>query len=97
MPTALEARRTKRSTAVVSLDRRFAQVARFEGPGRPTIATIDRGTNGSDPYLLRVIHEVGNAETVSVVGSDPVRLAFERKYVAINGRPERLRDAGSEG
>jgi hypothetical protein len=47
--------------------------------------------------LLRVIHEVGNAETVSVVGSDPVRLAFERKYVAINGRPERLRDAGSEG
>jgi len=81
----------------VSLDRRSAQVAHFEGADRPTIATIDRGTDGSDPYLLRVIHEVGDADTVSVVGSDPVRLAFERKYVAINGRPERLRDAGSEG
>lgn len=96
MTTALQPRRTTRSAAVVALDGRHAQVALFEGTSRPSVANIDRGTDGNDHYLLRVIHEVGDAEAVSVVGSDPVRLAFERKYVAINGRPERLRDANPE-
>lgn len=97
MTTALERRPAKRSAAVVSLDGRHAQVAVFEGTSRPSVTDIDRGTDGNDRYLLRVIREVGDAESVSVVGSDPVRLAFERKFVAINGRPERLRDANPQG
>jgi hypothetical protein len=97
MTTTLRPRRTRQTAAVVALDGRHAQVARFEGTSGPVVADIDRGTDGNDRYLLRVIHEVGDAETVSVVGSDPARLAFERKFVAIDGRPERLRDANPNG
>lgn len=96
MTTALQPLRTKRSATVVSLDGRHARVALFAGTSRPIFADIERGTDGSDHYLLRVIREVGDAEIVSVVGSDPARLAFERTYVAINARPERLRDASAE-
>jgi len=95
MATARHARPTRRTAAVVALDERHAQVALFEGTGRPMVADIDRGTDGDDQYLRRVVREVGDAADVAVVGSDPARLAFERKYVAINGRPERLRDASA--
>jgi hypothetical protein len=78
------------ATVVVAIDPRHARVGRFGSSGGPLLTDVP-GEPGSD-YLLRVVRAVGDAETINVVGSDPVRLAFEREYVAIVGHPERLRD-----
>jgi hypothetical protein len=78
------------SSVVVAIDSRHARVGRFASGGAPCVTDI-AGKPASN-YLLRVVRAVGDADVVGVVGSDPIRLAFEREFVSIVGHPERLRD-----
>jgi hypothetical protein len=82
-----------RHVAVVWLDRSHAVIAR--GPaGRAEIIEVDRSFDVESSYLLRVIHEAQDPERLVVMGTDAARVAFEREYVALHHRPDRLVDAG---
>ena len=45
-------------------------------------------------YLLRVAHEAAGCDRVVIMGPDASRIAFEREYVALYRRPDRLIDLG---
>jgi hypothetical protein len=83
------------ATAVVWLDRSRAMVARA-GAGRPEVTDVDRELDPEASYLLRVIHEAANCDRVVIMGPDASRIAFEREYVALYQRPDRLIDLGIE-
>jgi len=80
--------------AVVWLDRRHAYVAR-QHEGHPEVTEVPRDADTDEDYLLRVIHEAGNTDRVVVMGSDATRIDFEREYVALYRRPDRLIDVGA--
>jgi hypothetical protein len=78
-----------RPDAVVWVDERHAIVARSDGGGIET-TEIRRVGLAETRFLARVVHEIGDREHVMIVGPQPIRLALEREYVAINHRPDRL-------
>lgn len=80
----------QRPSAVVWIDARHAIVARTTDPNRIGMAEVDRGTDEEAEYLAHVVHEIGDRERVMIVGPSDVRLAFEREYVSITHRPDRL-------
>jgi hypothetical protein len=81
--------------ALIWLDHAHALVARPHDGG--TIVTaVDRSLDTEDRYLLRVMHEAVGSDRLFISGPDDLRLAFEREYVAIYQRPERLIDQGPE-
>jgi hypothetical protein len=91
-----------RPDAVVWVDERHAIVARSDGGGIET-TEIRRVDLAETRFLARVVHEIGDRQHVMIVGPQPIRLALEREYVAINHRPDRLigsppaaRGAGAE-
>ena len=55
---------------------------------------VDREADPEASYLLRIIHEAEDCERLVVMGPDASRVAFEREYVAIYRRPDRLIDVG---
>jgi hypothetical protein len=57
--------------------RHSAAVGRSDEPGR---------------YLAAVVDEIGEAARVVVLGADALRVDFEREYVAIGHRPDRIVD-----
>lgn len=79
--------------AVIWLDRSHALVARAHA-GRPEVTEVDRALDGESDYLLRVVHEAADCDKVVVMGPDASRVAFEREYVFLYHRPERLIDLG---
>jgi hypothetical protein len=83
------------STAVVWLDRSRAMVARTRA-GRPEVTDVDRQRDPEASYLFRVIHEAADCDRVVIMGPDASRIAFEREYVALYQRPDRLIDIGIE-
>jgi hypothetical protein len=85
----------RHSTAVVWLDPSRAMVARTRA-GRPEVTDVDREHGPEASYLLRVIHEAANCDRVVIMGPDASRIAFEREYVALYQRPDRLIDLGIE-
>jgi hypothetical protein len=79
--------------AVVWLDRSHALVARgLEGHAR--ITEVERASDTEPSYLLRIIHEAVGCDRLVVMGPDASRVAFEREYVSIYRRPDRLIDVG---
>ena len=84
---------TGRHAAVIWLDRSHALVARAIA-GRPEVVEVDRSFDGESSYLLRVIHEAADSDRLVVMGTDAARVAFEREYVALYHRPDRLIDVG---
>jgi hypothetical protein len=84
-------------SAVVWLNGREARVARTGTRGRPVVVTIRRGVGEVDPFLLRVVREIGDRERVVILGPGSARLALEREYVSLYRRPERLVDVEPEG
>jgi hypothetical protein len=76
--------------AVVWIDGEHAIVSGSEPDGETTTEEIDRGTATETEYLARVVHEIGDRATVSVIGPSSVRLALEREFVAISHRPDRI-------
>jgi hypothetical protein len=81
------------SAAVVWLDRSHALIAHARH-GLPAITEIDREEDLETEYLLRVAREAEDCDRVVIMGSDASRIAFEREYVALYRRPERLIDVG---
>jgi hypothetical protein len=81
------------AAAVVWLDRSHALVARAHD-GQSVITEVDRDLDPETQYLLRVAHEAAGCDRVVIMGPDASRIAFEREYVSIYRRPDRLIDLG---
>jgi hypothetical protein len=77
--------------AVVWVDGWHALVARSDD-GRRTITEIDREAGPELDYLLRVARETSDCDRLMILGSGEARLAFEREYVTLYRRPDRLVD-----
>ena len=77
--------------AVVWVDGWHALVARSD-EGRQTLIEVDREAAPELDYLLRIARATQDCERLMIVGPDPERLAFEREYVALYKRPDRLVD-----
>lgn len=82
-----------RNAAVVWLDRSHALVARGHA-GRPEVTEVDRSFEPEPDFMLRVVHEAAGCDRLVVMGPDAARVAFEREYVALYRRPDRLIDVG---
>ena len=75
------------------LARSIARVVARATGGRDEVTEIDRASSTpSPPYLLPSLPETPTA-TGSSSWADAARIAFEREYVALYRRPDRLIDA----
>ena len=82
--------REQRPDAVVWVDERHAIIAQRDPAGRISTVEIRRAQQNQERYLGDVSHEIGTHEHVLVVGPQPIRLALERRFVAVGHRPDRL-------
>jgi hypothetical protein len=82
------------TAAVVWLDRSHALIARAR-QGLPAVTEIDRELELESNYLLRIAREAEGCDRVVIMGPDASRIAFEREYVALYRRPDRLIDVGN--
>ena len=81
------------AAVVVWLDRRHAYVARARD-GRSVVTEVERDADPQSAYLLRVLHEAAGCDRVVVMGPDTTRIDFEREYVSLYRRPDRIIDVG---
>jgi hypothetical protein len=87
------ARPAEHAAAIVWLDRRHALVARAH-EGHSVITEVERDADPQAQYLLRVVHEAAGCDRVVIMGPDAARIDFEREYVTLYHRPDRLIDVG---
>jgi hypothetical protein len=87
------ARPAAHAAAVVWLDRRHALVARARD-GHSIVTEVERDIDPEVQYLLRVVHEAADCDRVVIMGPDAARIDFEREYVSLYHRPDRLIDIG---
>jgi hypothetical protein len=78
--------------AVIWVDGWHALVARTDH-GQQKVTEVDREADPVPEYLLRVAREADDCDRLMIIGSGDARLAFERAYVALYQRPDRLIDA----
>jgi len=76
---------------VVYVEPWYAMVARSAEP-RPVVTALERSRESSAEFLGRVAHEATDCDRLIVMGPGDERLAFEREYVTIYQRPDRLVD-----
>jgi hypothetical protein len=78
--------------AVVYLGRTGARVARDRAGGRPEVLSVPRRSRGHDPapYLVRILHAIGDRAPVVIAGFADERTALEREFVRIGHHPERF-------
>ncbi len=81
--------------ALVWLDRSHALVAQAIPTGA-LVTEVDRELDPEHSYLLRIAREVADCDRLVVMGPEAARIAFEREFVALCRRPDRLVDAGME-
>ena len=83
--------------AVVLLAATEAAIARTRPDGRDEIVRVRRRTRkaGAPPFFVRVLHELGDRAPVVILGEAAERTAFEREFVAVSHRPDRLLDDAS--
>jgi hypothetical protein len=82
--------------AVVLLAATEAVVARTRPDGRDEIARVPRrGGRDGPSFFLRVLHELGDRAPVVILGAGPDRTAFEREFVMVSHRPDRLLEDAS--
>jgi hypothetical protein len=82
--------------AVVLLAATEAVVARTRPDGRDEIARVPRrGGRDAPSFFLRVLHELGDRAPVVILGAGPDRTAFEREFVMVSHRPDRLLEDAS--
>ena len=79
-----------RPDAVVWIDERHAIIARREPAGQISTVEVRRLARPENRFVAQVVHEIAGRGPVMVVGSPPLRLALERRYVAVSHRPDRL-------
>ena len=79
-----------RPDAVVWVDDRLAIVALRDAAGGISTVEVRRANLNEQRYIGRVVHEIGGHEHVMIVGTQPLRLAVERRFVAVGHRPDSL-------
>ena len=82
--------RTQRPDAVVWIDEQHAIVAQLDPAGEISTVEVRRAQQVEARYVGRVVHELGAHEHIMVLGPEPIRLALERRFVAVGHRPDRL-------
>jgi hypothetical protein len=88
----------RRVGAVTWISEAHALVARKTASGWIDVARVDREpTAAGRTYLARVVHEIGDADRVVIMGPDTLRTELEREYVTIFHRPDRLVDVEPAG
>lgn len=75
----------------VFVDHWHALVARSDDT-RQTITDLWRDFEAEPAFLLRVARETADCDRIVILGPDTERLAFEREYVSLYQRPDRLID-----
>lgn len=95
----METRRTgpmehqARSEAVVWIDHEQALIVASEGDGAETVEILDRALIETETaFETRATDAVIDVDRVVVSGPADARTNFERAYVAITHRPDRLVD-----
>jgi len=58
------------------------------------VTEVERDADPEPQYLLRIAREAAGCERVVICGPDAARIDFEREYVALYRRPDRLIDLG---
>ncbi len=83
--------------AVVLLAATEAVIARTRPDGRDEIARVKRRSRRPDApsFHVRVLHELGDRAPVLIMGPSGERTAFEREFVAVSHRPDRLLEEAS--
>ncbi len=76
---------------VVYVEPWFAMVARYGEP-KPVVTCFERARESTPEFLARVAHETTDCDRLVVMGPGDERLAFEREYVTLYRRPDRLVD-----
>jgi hypothetical protein len=89
--------RSIRRSAVAWINGSDAKVAMIDRDGWISTCEITRGSLPEAPYLANVVRVIGDRQRVVILGPGSVRLAFEREYVEIFKRPDRLVDVEPEG
>ena len=90
--TTRQAERT-RSGAVVWIDDRQAIITTTAADGRPLVEQLGRGPQEAEAVFdARTVDAVLDRDPVAVAGPAFARVAFERAFVAVTHRPERLLD-----
>ncbi len=91
----MQAPKTNSPAALLWLDRSHAFVARATDRGTQ-VTEVERELDAEPAFLLRVAREAAECDRVVVMGPDASRIAFERQYVALYRRPDRIVDVGIE-
>lgn len=82
-----------RSGAVVWIDDRQAIITTTADDGRPMVEQLGRGPQEAEAtFDARTVDAVLDRDSVAVSGPAFARVAFERAFVAVTHRPERLTD-----
>ena len=80
------------------IDRDQAVIVGQAPDGRESVELLDRASAESQAaFEARAVHEVVDDDRVVVSGPASARTDFERRYVAVTHRPDRLVDVESEG
>lgn len=75
------------------IDGRQAIIVGREGEGDETVEVVTREPAETDEaFEARAVGEVADEERITVSGRADARTAFERAYVAVTHRPDRLVD-----
>ena len=90
MNATLTDRTPYRPNAVVWIDDRHAIVARCEDDGEISTVEIRRLARAENRFVAQVVHEIAGRGRVMVIGTEPIRLALERRFVAVCHRPDLL-------
>ena len=80
----------QRPDAVAWVDASHAIVALRDPAGRISTVEVRRMHQPEPRYLAQVVHELGGHEHVMLIGPDPIRIALERRFVAVTHRPDSL-------
>ncbi len=82
--------------AIVWIDRDQAVIVEQRPDGRESVERLDRrSTETAAAFEARTVDEVVGEDRVAVAGPERSRIDFERAYVAVTHRPDRLLDLGS--
>ena len=90
-PTAGSAR-----ASVVRVERSAAVVSRIGRDGAISRCSVERGPDSQEAFFARIVEAAGDHDRLIVLGRGASRLAFEREYVEICHRPDRLVDVPAE-
>ena len=83
-------------TTTIWIDHQQALVTVYRNEAPPIVERITRGTTeAEEQFDARVVDAVIDQPTVEVMGPAFARTRFERAYVAVTHRPDRLSEPGS--